>query len=219
MSEENFSETALHNISVSDSTKTVDLSKVSDVIINLLEQELNENALDLFASFHPVDKAEILIEMPRLLQYSLLNTLEVESIREILSTLDPSEAASIYSLLPEAINTTVLNELSADVATDILRALPEVDAKAALDKMDHAEDVLSLIVYPDDSAGGLMLPPYNVVKATRTAGVALDALRLASEATTDINIMFVIDDNFRPVGYLSIKKIALARASMPFPHL
>ena len=69
MSEENFSETALHNISVSDSTKTVDLSKVSDVIINLLEQELNENALDLFASFHPVDKAEILIEMPRLLQY------------------------------------------------------------------------------------------------------------------------------------------------------
>ena len=219
MSEENFSETALHNISVSDSTKTVDLSRVSDVIINLLEQELNENALDLFASFHPVDKAEILIEMPRLLQYSLLNTLEVESIREILSTLDPSEAASIYSLLPETINTTVLNELSADVATDILRALPEVDAQAALDKMDHAEDVLSLIVYPDDSAGGLMLPPYNVVKATRTAGVALDALRLASEATTDINIMFVIDDNFHPVGYLSIKKIALARASTPIPTL
>ena len=40
MTEENFSESAFNNISVSDSTKTVDLSKVSDVIINLLEQEL-----------------------------------------------------------------------------------------------------------------------------------------------------------------------------------
>ena len=219
MSEENFPETVLTNIPTNDSIKAVHLGKVSEVIINLLEQGLNENALDLFYSLFPVDKADLLLEMPKQLQKRLLEILDVEPISEILTALEPTEAASIHSLLPESIKPKVLNELSADVATDILRALPEVDAKAALERMDHVEDVLSLIVYPDDSAGGLMLPPNNVVKANRTAGVALDALRLASETKTDINVMFVIDENLHPVGYLSIKKIALSRAATPIPTL
>jgi len=77
--------------------------------------------------------------------------------------------------------------------------------------MEETADVISLLQYPDDSAGGRMILDYVVVKDDATAADALDTLRQQEPEVEDIRSVFVVDAEERLVGELSITRLALAR--------
>ena len=80
--------------------------------------------------------------------------------------------------------------------------------------MRDTEEVVPLLQHPDDTAGGVMTPHYPVGRESISAGNALDELRFLSPDAEDISSIFVVDDENKLVGTLSVTRLALAR-----PHV
>ncbi len=78
--------------------------------------------------------------------------------------------------------------------------------------MGETDDVVTLIRYPDESAGGLMTTDFPQVRSDTTAGNALDVLRIQGSMVEDIGAIHVVDRRDKLVGTLSVTRLALAPA-------
>ena len=177
----------------------------------LLDAGDRESALTLFNELHPVDQGELLVGLAREPQQELLAVLPPEETAEILEHLEREEAVEVAEGMAAPDLSEVLDETRADVAADILRHLPEEQSRETLGTMHAAQEVIPLLGYADDTAGGLMTPEYPVVKDEMLAGIALDVLRLLGPQAEAFASIFVVDSQDKLVGSLSITRLALAR--------
>ncbi len=182
-------------------------------IRQLAEAEDWEMALAHLRRLHPVDQGETLTSLTENLRLRLLDTLGPGETAEILEEAEPLAAVRICQELPAGKLAQILDQTSPDSAADILQLCPEERMEATLQQMADAEEVLSLLQYRKDTAGGLMTLDYPVIKETVTTPNALDQLRLMGLEAEKINSVLVVDDQDRLVGSLSIIRLALARST------
>jgi magnesium transporter len=180
---------------------------------NLLEQGESETALAFFRQMHPVDQAEVLVGLTRSVKQQLLTALGPNENAEILEHVDPEEAIQVLEGIENPVVSQILDETSPDVAADILNDLPQERSLEILEGMQESEAIVPLLEHADDTAGGLMVPDYPVVREGLSAANALDRLRLMGAQAEDFGSIFVIDDDNRMVGTVSITRLALARPS------
>lgn len=191
-----------------DEEKTED---IAEQIQNLVEQDNQLAAIELFSQLRPGDQGEVMEDLPLETQQEILTTLPPEEAAEILEHLEPEDVAKVTEGVDSSVLSDILDEADSDVVADILRQLPEERAQDVLGEMEETADVISLLQYPDDSAGGRMILDYVVVKDDATAADALDTLRQQEPEVEDIRSVFVVDAEERLVGELSITRLALAR--------
>ncbi len=188
------------------------MDDTADAVRGFLEGERIGEAVRTLLALHPADQADVVLDMPDEGREALLEAMDAASVAPVLEAMEPEDAAALARLLsPDGI-ADALDELAPDVAADILHALPAPQAEIALADMEAADEVISLLQYPDETAGARMSRAAAAVRTDATAEMALDMLRLAAEDRAGQNAVFVVDADNRPVGYVSIKRIALARA-------
>jgi magnesium transporter len=180
---------------------------------DLLEQGETERALAFFRQMHPVDQAEVLVGLTQSAKQLLLTELGPDENAEILEHVEPEEALKVLEGIENPVVSKILDETSPDVAADILNDLPQERSQEILEGMQEYQGVIPLLEYPDDTAGGLMVPDYPVVREHISAANALDRLRLMGTRAEDFGSIFVIDDDNKLVGTISITRLALARPS------
>ena len=191
----------------------------TDAVRGFLEGDHIGEAQRALLTLHPADQADVVLDITGEEREVLLEAMDAVSIAAMLEELEPEDAAAVAQLLSADGMADALDELAPDVAADILHALPAKQAQAALADMEKADEVIRLLQYPDETAGGLMSRAAASVRTDATAEMALDLLRLAAEERAGQNMVFVVDDANRPLGYVSIKGIALARARTPVAEL
>ena len=177
----------------------------------LLDEGDHQSALALFGRLHPVDQGTVLMVLAHVLQLEMLTELTPGAIAEILENIEPEAAVEVSEILETTALSQILDEASPDVAADILRLLPRERSQETLTAMQAALEVVPLLGYPDDTAGGMMTPDYPVVREVTTTGNALDQLRLLGAATENLSSVLVIDQKSTLVGSLSVTRLALAR--------
>ena len=183
-------------------------------IRNHLEQGDIATASAFFSHLYPVDQGDLLAELGEEQRQSLLARLAPHETADILEHIETEEALEMSEALDVATLSEILDETSPDVAADILKELPDEQSIETLEAMEAAEDVIPLLQYLDDSAGGLMTPDYPSIRVGTTAVIALDQLRLLSLETEDIHTVFVVDEERRLVGTLDVIRLALARPTV-----
>ena len=154
-----------------------ELDELVEGIRGHLEGERTQAALKLFNRMHPVDKGDVLVDLPSASQQEILEKVTPEETADILEQLEPDEAVQVSERLDSSVLADVLDEASPDVAADVLRSISQERSEETLEQMEEAEDVIPLLQYPDESAGGLMSPEYPAVRRDVTVGAALDTLR------------------------------------------
>ena len=179
----------------------------------LLAEGSRESALALFNQLHPVDQGEVLMELADEPRTEVLTALSPEATADILEHLEPEEAAEVTEAMEALALSQILDEARPDVAADILRQLSEERSQETLEGMAEAEEVIPLLQYPDDTAGGLMTPDFPLVRESTTTPNALDQLRLLGPEAENIGSLFVVDDEYKLVGSLSVTRLALSRPS------
>ena len=177
----------------------------------LLDEGDHQSALALFGRLHPVDQGTVLMGLADAPRLEMLTELAPGATAEILEYIDPKEAAEVTERLEITVLSQILDEARPDVAVDILRLLPRERSQEVLAGMQAALEVVPLLGYPDDTAGGLMTPDYPVVREVTTTGNALDQLRMLGAATDNLSSVLVIDQKSTLVGSLSVTRLALAR--------
>jgi magnesium transporter len=177
----------------------------------LLDRGDIESALAFFRQIHPADQGEVLVEMDDQVRLKMLAALLPDETAEIIEHIEPEDAVDVFEGVDVATLSSILDETSPDVAADILKDLPPERSRNILEGMTEAQYVAPLLGHADDTAGGLMVPDYPVVRENISAGNALDILRLLGPEAEDISAVFVLDREDKLVGTLSITRLALAR--------
>jgi magnesium transporter len=151
----------------------------------------------------------------------LLQWLPDEEVPSLLEELPPSEAARILRTLAAPEAARLLEDIDPDDAADIVEQLPGPHADQILIRMrpSEAAEIRELSLYPRDSAGGIMTPAFVAVPRDATANEAIGAIRRLVDQAETVNYVYVVDDERRLLGVLSLYRLILSRASTPVSDL
>jgi magnesium transporter len=151
----------------------------------------------------------------------LIQWLPDEEIAEILEELPPREAARILRSLSAPEAGQLLGEVDPDDAADILEELPPTTVDAILVRMspEEAAEIRHLAEYDPDSAGGIMTPEYVAVARDATSAQAIAAIRRLVDEAETVNYVYVVDDERRLLGVLSLYRLLLSPDTTPVEQL
>ena len=165
---------------------------LSEALRELLE--LGAEDRDRTLSLLPADlAAELIGEAPNELAVGLVERLEAET------------AAGI------------IEELDSDIQADVIGELDEDDAEAILAAMDQDEaaDIRRLVVYEDETAGGLMIAEAFTFAESETVGAVLRRLASADEDFERYRGQhpYILNPEGHPVGVVSLRGLLTAKRS------
>jgi len=157
----------------------------------------------------------------------LLSGLEPEEVWRVLQVVELPDRAEIFSQLELELQAQMvpdiereemarlLEEMPHDLRVDLVQALEEEVREDILPLVARAEraDIRRLASYPEDTAGALMTTDYAALPPQVTVQEALERLRLQAPDRETIYYVYVIDENRRLTGFVSLKDLILARPS------
>src|SRR5690554_834882 len=174
----------------------------------------NGEALEiLLKEYHFADIAELLEELNTDEATYIVKLLDSEVTSEILIELDDDLRERILDNLTPSEIADELDEMDTDDAADIIAELDDDIQKQVIGHIEdttHAADIVDLLRYDEDTAGGLMAKELVRVKETWTVAGCVREMRRQAENVTRVHSIYVTDKEGRLKGRLSLKDLLTA---------
>ncbi len=176
-----------------------------------LERQKYKEAVNTFLEPLVGDQVEVFNLLEDEEQALLLEHLNIEATADLFDRLEDSETLEAAESLSIERLADVLEEMQPDEAADLLGDLPPEQASQALEEMEDIEDVLPLLKFPDETAGGRMTTAYIAVRRHTTAEMTIEFLRHVQPDDEVPYYIFVIDAIGRLVGVVGLRELVVAR--------
>lgn len=168
-------------------------------------------ALEEISELHPADIAELFQELNLRQSEWLFNLIDdKEKKADVLMELDEEDRKKLLENMdPEEIG-HYIDMLDTDDAVDLIQELDEEDRDEVIshiDDMEQAGNIVDLLQYDEDTAGGLMATEMIVVNENWSMPQCLKEMRAQAENLDDIYNVYVVDDDNRLKGVLPLKKM------------
>ncbi|WP_461532492.1 magnesium transporter [Sinomicrobium sp.] len=188
--------------------------KLSDELLEQIEQLVadknNSGLLNILNELHYADIAEIINELNLDEATYLIKLLDSEKTSETLTELDEDVRERILKNLSAQEIADELLELDTDDAADIIAELSEERKKEVISHIEdkeHANDIVDLLRYDENSAGGLMAKELVKVNENWNVLTCVKEMRLQAEHVTRVHSIYVVDDDEKLKGRLSLKDL------------
>ncbi|MBS4023663.1 MAG: magnesium transporter [Dethiobacter sp.] len=183
-------------------------------------KERDTNLDDFFQNLHPSDFAEIVEDLTGEQKRELFELLSDEEAAMVIQEMEDFDQVVLIQLLTTKRASAILREMATDDAADLLGELPEEQAKELLTLIDEdADEIRDLLKYPEDSAGGIMTTEFISFPENMRVEEAIRRLReLAPEAET-VYYVYVVDDETRLIGVLSLRDLIAAADGTPLSNI
>lgn len=168
---------------------------------NLTEKDLH-NLLDSWSFKNREDRFKLWQQFSRLEEEELFLRLSAKDQAELLLMLNAPERRSWLRLL------------ALDDVADLIQALPYRERHAALILLDeHSRiEVVALMAYAEDKAGGLMNSRYFRLRPNMSTDEALRYIKAQASALIEaVYYAYVIDEDQTLLGVLSFRNLLLAK--------
>jgi magnesium transporter len=173
----------------------------------------NREEWGALAEASPSDAADILEQLEEEDAAELLAELPADHAAEVLGEIAPELAAELIEQLPLFDLAAALSEMPSEAAADLIGELDEEVTEDVFAAMtDEAEDeVREILLYPHDSAGGLMTTDVASLPIGLTTGEATERIRQLHEQYEDLSYVYVVDDEGRLSGVISFRDLVFSR--------
>ena len=200
--------------------------KISKPFIQQLEQfiqEKNDNQLELLLNdLHHADIAEILDELDFDEATYIFKVLDSEKTAEILLELEDDLRENILNRLSPKEIAEELDELETNDAADIIAELSrdrKEEVISELQDVEHAKDIVELLRYDEDTAGGIMHKELVKVNENWNVLTCVKEMRIQAENISRVHSIYVVDDEDRLKGRLSLKDLLTTSTKTPISQV
>ena len=171
-------------------------------------QFINQTLKDL----HPSDVANLIENLPADTREKLIEIEAFNIEAEIFIEINESIQAEVLLLLSVESIAKILHKLESDNALQILEKLEENKKKKVLDKLLPKDRFLleEGLSYPEDSAARIMQREFTAVPSNWTVGQTIDYLRENKELPKEFLEIFIIDNDFKPIGTVPSSRVLRA---------
>lgn len=159
-------------------------------IAEIMDELSNDQAKFLYFHLDEELQADVLMELEEDIRDRFLASLSSKEMAEQLENLDSDDAADILGELPDDKIQEVISQMEDDEAAD---------------------DIVDLLNYDEDTAGGLMQKEFIQAKLAWPVNRALVELRRQAEDVEQVYTIYVVDDLNKLVGVLSLKRLLFAK--------
>ena len=192
-------------------------------IKELIEKKDSVLLQDTVARLHPADIAEICLELTTEQARFLYRQLDNETAADALIEMDEDLRNDLLEELPsEAIAKRFVNYMDTDDAVEIIRDMDEEKQEEVLSNIQDIElagDIVDLLQYDEDTAGGLMSTEMVVVNGNWSMPECLKEMRQQAEELDDIYYIYVVDDDERLCGLFPLKKMITSPSVSKVKHV
>jgi len=158
------------------------------IIINQLK---DPEAAYIYELLDDETAPKVLLELDDDKRERLLATFSSKQIAEQVDNMDSDDAADVIAELPENIQGEVLSQM---------------------EDIDQASDIAELINFEEGTAGSLMAKELISVYSFETVNACIEEIRKQAEDVDVMYAVYVVDNNERLIGMLSLKKLIVSHA-------
>ena len=178
---------------------------------HIIEEKDDVKAKELLEELYPADIAELYKDLNLQEAIYLYLLMDGEKAADVLMELDEEDRHKLLKELPnELIAKRFVDNMDTDDAVDLMRELDEDTQEEILSHIEDVEqagDIVDLLKYDEDTAGGLMGTEMIVVNENWSMPKCIDEMRKQAEDMDEIYYVYVVDDDERLRGVLPLKKL------------
>ncbi len=196
--------------------------KLTDELVakieQLIEAQKDSTLESLLETVHYADIAEIINELNEDEATYLIKLLDSDKTSDVLTELDEDVREAILGNLSSKEIAEELEELDTDDAADIVAELPQEIVQEVISEIEdkeHAKDIVELLRYDENSAGGLMAKELVKVNHNWNVLTCVKEMRAQAENVTRVHSIYVIDDDEKLIGRLSLKDLLTTSTTVP----
>lgn len=185
------------------------ISDLSDAAASGNNTFISNSLLDL----HPADIAEILDEFDFEEAKIIYGYLDEEMASDVLTELDEDTREEFLASFSAKEIAESLDNMDSDDATDVIQDLPEHRKERVISELEdeeQASDIVDLLTYEENTAGGLMAKEFITVNENWTVEHAILEMRKQAEDVEQVYTIYVLSDKNVLIGTLSLKSILFA---------
>ena len=181
--------------------------------INVFSKKIKDNDTEFLnktlKELHPADSADII---ENLVPENRSKLIELEGFNldpEIFIELNESIQTEVFILLSTESIANILKRLESDNALKIIENLDEKKKLTVLNKLPPKDRFLleEGLSYPVDSAARIMQREFTAIPSDWSVGQTIDYLRESKDLPEEFLEIFIIDNNFKPIGTVSSSKV------------
>ena len=182
-----------------------------DNLKKIIEEKDDAKARALLQDLYPADIAELYQDLNLQEAIYLYLLMDGEKAADVLMELDEEDRHKLLRELPnELIAKRFVDNMETDDAVDLMRELDEDQQEEILSHIEDVEqagDIVDLLKYDEDTAGGLMGTEMIVVNENWSMPKCIDEMRKQAEEMAEIYYFYVVDNEERMKGVLPLQKL------------
>ena len=181
-----------------------DISHIKEII----EANEKKRAVEELEEMHPADIAELYNNLDLEDFDYLFKLLDEEKRADVLMELDEEDRLKILSEMPAEEIAKQIDHLETDDAVDLIQQLDKDEREEVISHIDDVEqagDIIDLLKYDEDTAGGLMGTEMIVVNENWSMPECIRQMRMQAEDIDEIYYVYVVDNDYKLRGTLPLK--------------
>ncbi|MBT7828755.1 MAG: magnesium transporter [Candidatus Marinimicrobia bacterium] len=190
-----------------------DLHLHIDTVRRLIRRHAKSNLENMLAKMHAAELALIFRHIsPEERNEAFLTIADVDHAAAVMSEMDEHLIEELITELPIEKTMLLMKAMSPDDEADILQLLPEELAEDILNRLksSESEEIESLMAYPENSAGGLMIPDVFALHEDIPVGEAIASIQNQDEQEM-VFYLYVVDDRQHLVGVISLRDLITSK--------
>jgi len=181
--------------------------------IKVVTQKISSNDAEFitnsFKEMHPADAADIIEHLNQNDRESLIKLNNFKIDPEVFIEVNESIQSEIITYLSSDSIVTILKNLESDDAIKILENVKEKDKNVILSSLPPKDRfaLLESLSYPEDSAARIMQREFTAIPSNWSVGQTIDYLRENKELPEEFLEIFIVDEEFKPIGTIPSSKV------------
>lgn len=169
-----------------------------------------DTAREELSTLHPADIAELYQDLDLNQAEFLYKLLDEETRADVLMELDEDDRLKLLEAMPAEEIAKQIENMDTDDAVDLIQQLDEDDREEVLshiDDIEQAGDIVDLLQYDEDTAGGIMGTEMIVVNENWSMPECIKQMRHQAEDLDEIYYVYVVDNDNKLRGVLPLKTL------------